>query len=86
MKLRIVTPITTHGFADVDAFRTLVRPDTELSRAEIDHGPALIEWAFDWALVDMGLRHSKRTHAFPPARRIIGYDVAPRTREALVGD
>jgi allantoin racemase len=42
MKLRIVTPITTHGFASIDAFLPLVRPDTELSHVEIDHGPASI--------------------------------------------
>jgi allantoin racemase len=43
MKLRIVTPITTHGFASVDDFLPLMRPDTELSHVEIDHGPASIE-------------------------------------------
>jgi allantoin racemase len=47
MKLRIVTPITTHGFASIDEFLPLVRADTELSHVEIDHGPASIESDFD---------------------------------------
>lgn len=47
MKLRIITPITTHGFASVDAFLPLLRPDTELSHVEIDHGPASIESDYD---------------------------------------
>ena len=47
MKLRIVTPITTHGFASIDAFLPLVRPDTELSHVEIEHGPASIESHYD---------------------------------------
>jgi allantoin racemase len=50
VKLRIVTPITTHGFANIDAFGPLIRPDTELSHVEIDHGPGSIECAFDEAL------------------------------------
>jgi allantoin racemase len=47
MKLRIITPITTHGFSSIDSFLPLVRPDTELSHVEIDHGPASIESAYD---------------------------------------
>lgn len=47
MKLRVITPITTHGFASVDDFTAIVRPDTELSHVEIDHGPASIESDFD---------------------------------------
>jgi allantoin racemase len=47
MKLRIVTPITTHGFASIDAFLPLIRSDTELSHVEIDHGPASIESHYD---------------------------------------
>ncbi len=47
MKLRIITPITSHGFASVDPFIPIVRPDTELSHVEIDHGPASIESDFD---------------------------------------
>lgn len=47
MKLRIVTPITTHGFASIDAFLPLVRSDTELSHVEIEEGPASIESDFD---------------------------------------
>jgi allantoin racemase len=47
MKLRIITPITSHGFASVDPFIPVVRPDTELSHVEIDHGPASIESDFD---------------------------------------
>jgi allantoin racemase len=47
MKLRIITPITTHGLASVDTFLPLVRSDTELSHVEIDHGPASIETDFD---------------------------------------
>ena len=50
MKLRIVTPITTHGFSCADDFASVVGPDTELSHAEIDRGPASIECAFDEAL------------------------------------
>lgn len=50
MKLRIVTPITTHGFSCADNFASVVRPDTELSHVEIDRGPASIESAFDEAL------------------------------------
>jgi allantoin racemase len=47
MKLRIITPITTHGFASIDEFFPLVRSDTELSHVEIDHGPASIESDYD---------------------------------------
>ena len=47
MKLRIITPITTHGFASMDEFIPLMRPDTELSHVEIDHGPASIESDYD---------------------------------------
>jgi allantoin racemase len=47
MKLRIITPITSHGFASIDDFLPLVRPDTELSHVEIDHGPASIESDYD---------------------------------------
>lgn len=47
MKLRIVTPITSHGFASIDEFIPVVRPDTELSHVEIDFGPASIESDFD---------------------------------------
>lgn len=47
MKLRIITPITSHGFASIDEFIPVVRPDTELSHVEIDHGPASIESDFD---------------------------------------
>jgi allantoin racemase len=47
MKLRIITPITTHRFATVDAFLPLIRSDTELSHVEIDHGPASIESDYD---------------------------------------
>lgn len=47
MKLRIITPITTHGFASMDEFIPLMRPDTQLSHVEIDHGPASIESDYD---------------------------------------
>ncbi len=47
MKLRIITPITTHGFASMDEFLPLIRSDTELSHVEIEHGPASIESDFD---------------------------------------
>lgn len=50
MKLRIVTPITTHGFSRVDDFQAVIREDTELSHVEIDSGPASIECALDEAL------------------------------------
>ncbi len=47
MRLRVITPITTHGFASVDGFLDIIRPDTELSHVELDHGPASIESDFD---------------------------------------
>lgn len=47
MKLRIVTPITSRGFASIDEFIPLLSPGTELSHVEIDHGPASIESDFD---------------------------------------
>lgn len=47
MKIRIVTPITTHGFASAEQFRDIIRPDTDLSHVEIDHGPASIECSWD---------------------------------------
>jgi allantoin racemase len=47
MKLRIITPITTHGFTSIDAFLPLVRSDTDLSHVEIDQGPASIESDYD---------------------------------------
>jgi allantoin racemase len=47
MKLRIITPITTHGFSSAEEFLPLVRADTELSHVEIEHGPASIESDFD---------------------------------------
>jgi allantoin racemase len=47
MKVRIITPITTRGFTSADDFSAIVRPDTELSHIEIDHGPASIESEFD---------------------------------------
>lgn len=47
MKLRIITPITTHGLFSVERFLPLVRSDTELSHVEIDHGPASIESDYD---------------------------------------
>ena len=43
MKLRIITPITTHGFSSIDSFLPLVRPDTDLSHVELEYGPASIE-------------------------------------------
>ncbi|MFN8661218.1 MAG: aspartate/glutamate racemase family protein [Thermomicrobiales bacterium] len=47
MKLRIITPITTTGFASIDPFLPLVRSDTELSHVEIEYGPASIECDYD---------------------------------------
>jgi allantoin racemase len=47
VRLRIITPITTHGFASVDPFYPLLQPGTELSHVEIDHGPASIESDYD---------------------------------------
>lgn len=47
MKLRVVTPITTRGFMCADDFRSLVRPDTELSHVDLEHGPASIESEYD---------------------------------------
>lgn len=47
LKLRVITPITTHGFASIDEFVPLLRPETELSHVEIDEGPASIESDFD---------------------------------------
>ncbi len=47
MKLRVVTPISTKGFMCADDFARIVRPDTELSHVDLDHGPASIESEFD---------------------------------------
>src|ERR1044071_40436 len=47
MKLRVVTPITTRGFMCAENFSSLVRPDTELSHVELEHGPASIESEYD---------------------------------------
>jgi len=47
VKIRIVTPITSRGFASAEQFHHVIRPDTELSHVEIDHGPASIESAWD---------------------------------------
>lgn len=47
MKLRIITPITTVGFASIEPFLPLVRNDTELSHAQIEYGPASIECDYD---------------------------------------
>ena len=45
--MRVITPITTKGFACADDFAEIVRPDTVLSHVELDHGPASIESEFD---------------------------------------
>ena len=58
MKLRIVTPITTHGFASIDEFLPLMRPDTDLSHVEIDHGPASIESDYDEMLATPASRRA----------------------------
>jgi len=50
MKLRVVTPITTVGFACAEQFAPYVRTDTELSHVAIERGPASIECALDEAL------------------------------------
>ena len=50
MHIRVVTPITTHGFTSAADFEPLARPDTTVSHVEIDSGPASIESAFDEAL------------------------------------
>ncbi|MEA2514079.1 MAG: allantoin racemase [Thermomicrobiales bacterium] len=47
MKLRVITPITSHGFASAEDFASIIRSDTELSHVEIDHGPASIESDYD---------------------------------------
>jgi allantoin racemase len=47
LRLRVITPITTHGFASADDFAAIIRSDTELSHVEIDHGPASIESDYD---------------------------------------
>ena len=47
MKLRIITPITTSGFASIEPFLPLVRSDTDLSHVEIEYGPASIESDYD---------------------------------------
>ena len=47
MKLRIITPITTVGFASIEPFLPLVRSDTELSHVQIEFGPASIESDYD---------------------------------------
>ncbi len=50
MKLRIITPIITTGFAGAAQFTSLVRAGTEVSHVGITRGPASIESAFDEAL------------------------------------
>ena len=50
MHIRVVTPITTHGFTSAADFEPLARPDTTVSHVELDSGPASIESAFDEAL------------------------------------
>lgn len=47
MKLRVITPITTHGFASAEGFLDIIRSDTELSHVELDFGPASIESDYD---------------------------------------
>lgn len=50
MHIRVVTPVTTRGFTAASDFEPFARPDTVVSHAEIDVGPASIESAFDEAL------------------------------------
>ncbi len=45
--IRVVTPITTHGFRKVSDFDGLVGPETAISHVEIDRGPASIECEYD---------------------------------------
>jgi allantoin racemase len=47
----------------------------------IDPVPAAIKLAE--ALVDLGLRHSKRTYQDPPPKRIVGYELPERGKVAL---
>ena len=45
--IRVVTPITTHGFRKASDFDGLAGPDTIISHVEIDKGPASIECEYD---------------------------------------
>lgn len=54
MKVRIITPITTQGFATLDPFAGLVNADTELDMVQIETGPASIESAYDEMLAVPG--------------------------------
>ncbi|NJK81474.1 MAG: hydrogenase expression protein HupH [Chloroflexaceae bacterium] len=47
MHIRVITPITTHGYSPLDGFREYVDAATVLSQVELDHGPASIECEFD---------------------------------------
>lgn len=47
MHIRVVTPITTHGFSTAEGFRAYVDPATQLSQVDLEHGPASIESEFD---------------------------------------
>lgn len=54
MKIRIITPITTQGFATLEPFEGLVNADTELDMVQIETGPASIESAYDEMLAVPG--------------------------------
>ncbi|MEZ5666819.1 MAG: aspartate/glutamate racemase family protein [Alphaproteobacteria bacterium] len=45
--IRVVTPITTHGFRKKSDFDGLAGPGTLISHVEIDRGPASIECEYD---------------------------------------
>jgi allantoin racemase len=52
--------------------------ERELARRGYEHVPVIdsMVWAIKLteAMVDMGLRHSKRTWPFPPRKAIAGYE------------
>lgn len=45
--IRVVTPITTHGFRKLSDFAALASSEIEISLKEIDKGPASIECEYD---------------------------------------
>lgn len=52
--VRLITPITTPGFRTVEALAPLETPTLRLSLAQIDHGPASIECAYETAFAEPG--------------------------------
>lgn len=49
-RIRVITPIVTEGFRRAEDFAALGGPDTEITQAQIERGPASIESELDEAL------------------------------------